>query len=41
VETPDGEGKQELEIRTGQDSVFFRVPRLKVYDLVLLRLERQ
>ena len=39
VETPDGP-TQVLRVTTEGDAVSFRVPELKVYDLVLLRTER-
>ncbi|MBI3852054.1 MAG: beta-galactosidase [Verrucomicrobia bacterium] len=39
VETPDGP-TQKLRVSVEGDTVSFRVPELKVYDLVLLRTER-
>jgi hypothetical protein len=41
VETPDGTGRRDLEVRTRENVVSFVVPQLKVYDLVLLRFDRQ
>jgi hypothetical protein len=38
VETPDGPS-QELHVTVEDDAVSFRVPELKVYDLILLRTE--
>jgi hypothetical protein len=38
VETPDGP-PQELRVTVERDTVSFRVPELKVYDLILLRTE--
>ena len=38
LETPDGPG-QELHVAVEGDTVSFRVPELKVYDLVLLRTD--
>jgi hypothetical protein len=40
VETPDGRS-QELQVTVENDTASFRVPELKVYDLVLVRTERQ
>jgi len=40
VETPDGGGRQLLPVATQGQTVTFRVPRLKVYEVVLLRLEK-
>jgi len=40
METPDGPS-QELRFTVEGDTVSFRVPELKVYDLVLLRTERK
>ena len=40
VETPDGGGRQVLNVATTGQTVSFRVPALKIYDLVLLRLEK-
>jgi len=40
VETPDGGGHQLLPVATQGQTVTFRVPRLKVYDLVLLRPDK-
>lgn len=41
VETPDGGERRDLEVRTRNNIVSFVVPQLKVYDLVLLRFDRQ
>jgi len=40
VETPDGGGRQVLSVVGNGQTVSFRVPALKIYDLVLLRLEK-
>jgi len=40
VETPDAGGRQVLSVVANGRTVSFRVPALKIYDLVLLRLEK-
>ncbi len=40
LETPDQAGRQVLAVKVRQGVVSFRVPGLKVYDLILLSLER-
>jgi len=40
VETPDGHGRQTLVATSQGQTVSFRVPQLKLYGLVLLRLEK-
>jgi len=41
LETPDGEGSQALKVVANGQTVSFQVPSLKVYDLVLLRMEKK
>jgi hypothetical protein len=41
VETPDDAERRDLQVRTREDIVSFVVPQLKIYDLVLLRFDRQ
>ena len=41
VETPDGAARRELAVRVSENTLSFTVPDLKVYDLVLLRFDRQ
>jgi hypothetical protein len=40
LQTPDGGGPEMLKVETREGAVSFKVPRLLVYDLILLKLER-
>jgi len=40
LQTPDGGGPEMLKVETREGAVSVRVPRLQVYDLILLKLER-
>jgi hypothetical protein len=41
LDTPDGAGPQRLAAQTQNGVISFQVPRLAVYDLILLRTEGQ
>jgi hypothetical protein len=40
LQTPEGGGPEMLKVETREGAVSVRVPRLQVYDLILLKLER-
>jgi len=40
METPDGGGRQSLDVAMQGQTATFRVPQLKTYDLILLQLEK-
>ena len=41
IDTPDGAGPERLAAHTQNGVISFQVPRLAVYDLILLRMEGQ